>query len=152
MVRVYKGELYRAVMARYPEASALGSLATINVVSYTPYGRAVWLDLVGTTGRSTRLRADDVRLAWNMSLTGKPTASTRKLYSMNCTIIPGADWIDFANGHGFGHGVGLCQWARRPRPPPTGISARSLPSTIRRRRSRKPIERKSPARRLSFVV
>ena len=29
---------------------------------------------------------------------------------MNCDMRDGGDYIEFANGKGFGHGVGLCQW------------------------------------------
>ena len=109
-VRVYKNELYQAILARYPQAGSLGGVSALNIASQTPYGRAVWIDVQGPTGQHTRLRAEDIRLSWNMSLTGKPSASARRLYSMNCTIVCNADSFDFVNGRGFGHGVGLCQW------------------------------------------
>ena len=109
-VRVRKTELYQALAARYPQTTALGNVAGLNIASTTPWGRAVWIDVIGTTGQTLRLRAEDLRLAWNMSLSGKPTASSRRLYSLNCTIRTNPDSFDFANGHGFGHGVGLCQW------------------------------------------
>jgi stage II sporulation protein D len=110
-VRVYKSELYQAIMARYPQAaSPLGGVSALNIASQTPYGRAIWIDVQGPTGQHARLRAEDIRLCWNMSLTGKPSASARRLYSMNCTIVTNPDSFDFTNGHGFGHGVGLCQW------------------------------------------
>ena len=109
-VRVYKTELYQAIAARYPQAASLGGVCALNIASQTPYGRAVWIDVQGPTGQHTRLRAEDIRLCWNMSLTGKSTASSRRLYSMNCTIVNNPDSFDFTNGRGFGHGVGLCQW------------------------------------------
>jgi stage II sporulation protein D len=109
-VRVYKSELYQAIVARYPQAASLGGVSALNINSQTPYGRAVWIDVQGPTGQQTRLRAEDIRLCWNMSLTGKPSASARRLYSMNCTIVTNPDSFEFTNGRGFGHGVGLCQW------------------------------------------
>ncbi len=109
-VRVYKSELYQAIVARYPQAASLGGVTALNIASQTPYGRAVWIDVQGPTGQQTRLRAEDIRLCWNMSLTGKPSASARRLYSMNCIIVANPDSFDFVNGRGFGHGVGLCQW------------------------------------------
>ena len=36
--------------------------------------------------------------------------AARGLYSMNCDIVDRGGSIEFANGRGFGHGVGLCQW------------------------------------------
>lgn len=109
-VRVYKGELYQALLARYPQTAALGGVSSLAVTEWTPYGRAVWVDVIGTNGQKMRVRAEDIRLCWNMSLSGKPTATTRRLYSMNCTIVQNADSFDFTRGRGFGHGVGLCQW------------------------------------------
>ena len=29
---------------------------------------------------------------------------------MNCQLVDRGNAIEFANGRGFGHGVGLCQW------------------------------------------
>lgn len=109
-VRVHRNELLAAVAARYPQAQGLGSLASLKVVSATPYGRAVWVDLIGTAGQTVRVRAEDIRLSYNMSLSGKPDASARRLYSMNCTIRMSGDYFEFSEGKGFGHGVGLCQW------------------------------------------
>lgn len=109
-VRVGKAELFRALMARYPQVGSLEGLSSVNVTSTTPYGRSLWVDVVGPNSKTVRLRAEDVRLAWNMSLSGTAYASTRRLPSMNCVIRNNWDSIDFTDGRGFGHGVGLCQW------------------------------------------
>ena len=71
-----------------------------------PGGRAVWVDAVGNDGKKVRLRGEDVRLA--LIFNGPPAA--KKLYSMNCRIVDRGKFIEFADGRGFGHGVGLCQW------------------------------------------
>jgi stage II sporulation protein D len=105
-VRVAKSDVYRALAARYSAVAALGSLSAIRVRTTTPHGRAVWVEAVGPDGRSARVRAEDVRLA--MLYHGVPAA--RRLYSMNCRIVDRGRAIEFADGQGFGHGVGLCQW------------------------------------------
>ena len=43
-----------------------------------------------------------------MSGSGPPEA--KKLYSMNCRIRDVGDAIEFYDGKGFGHGVGMSQW------------------------------------------
>jgi len=75
------------------------------VVSATPYGRAVWVDVVGG-GEFVRVRAEDIRLS--LIYAGIPAA--KGLNSMNCRMVDLGDSIEFADGRGFGHGVGLCQW------------------------------------------
>jgi stage II sporulation protein D len=105
-VSIPKAEVYRAAAQAYPAVANLGGLATIKVTAATPYDRPVWLDLVGSDGRSVRLRAEDLRLALLRS--GLPAA--KQLYSMNCRIEDAGRTIEFADGKGFGHGVGLCQW------------------------------------------
>jgi stage II sporulation protein D len=105
-VRIAKGDIARALAARYDVAKKLGGLTRIDVQSATPYGRAVWVDAVGPSGVKARLRAEDVRLA----LIFDGLAAAKKLYSMNCTMADLGDAIEFRGGHGYGHGVGLCQW------------------------------------------
>jgi len=105
-VRVAKADIYRAVAAAYRQARSLNGLKEIRIVSSTPQGRAVWLDLVAPNGRSIRLRADDLRLC----LIWSSLPEARGLYSMNCRIRDLGGEIEFYDGRGFGHGVGLCQW------------------------------------------
>lgn len=105
-VAVSKRELYSALAACYPSAAALGAVRTLQVASQTAYGRIVWVDVIGTTGQSLRVRAEDIRLALIRS--GAPSA--RGLLSMNCEMRDIGSAIEFRNGRGFGHGVGLCQW------------------------------------------
>lgn len=106
-VAVAKNDIFRAVSTAYPAAAAeLRNVASIRVAEQTPYGRAVWLDVYDTLGKSMRLRAEDLRLA--LLRTGAP--NTRSIYSMNCDLVDQGKSILFTNGRGFGHGVGLCQW------------------------------------------
>lgn len=105
-VRAEKDELFDAIVSRYPEAAELEGLQTLRTATQTRYGRPVEVELVGTNGQTYRLLAEGVRLA--LIYSGSPAG--KKLYSMNCTITDYGPFIEFANGKGFGHGVGLSQW------------------------------------------
>jgi stage II sporulation protein D len=91
--------------ARYDAARRLTRLDRVEVVTATAYGRAVWVDVVGN-GSPVRLRAEDIRLA----LLSDGPAAAKRLNSMNCRMVDVGDSIEFTDGRGFGHGVGLCQW------------------------------------------
>ncbi len=105
-VKVPKPAIWRAVGQSYPSAKKLGGVVSIGVAEATSYGRAVWVDLTGTSGQKMRLRADDLRLC----LLRDGPAQARKLYSMNCRLRDLGDAIEFYDGRGYGHGVGLSQW------------------------------------------
>jgi len=106
-VTISKADIYQALLAAYPKsAPALGGVESISVLSALPHGRAVWVSVAGPTGQSIRLRAEDVRLA----LLRAGNAQAKRLYSMNCRMRDLGRAIEFADGRGFGHGVGLCQW------------------------------------------
>jgi stage II sporulation protein D len=105
-VRIAKADLYRALAQSYPAVGNLGGIATVRVVSQTSYGRPAWIDVVGPTGKSIRLRAEDLRLV----VVRAPLPEGKGLYSMNCRILDTGTTVEFADGRGFGHGVGLCQW------------------------------------------
>jgi stage II sporulation protein D len=106
--RVTKADIYRAVAKAYPGPSASlgGGVKTVIVKDRTPYGRAIWVAIVGTSGKSITIRAEDLRLAIMRADADKDGS----LYSMNCDITDTGSTITFSNGRGFGHGVGLCQW------------------------------------------
>jgi stage II sporulation protein D len=104
-VRIRKPDILRALGARYDAARRLKRLDRIDVVSATPAGRVVWVD-VGGDGSPVRLRLEDIRLA----LLSDGPADAQRLNSMNCRMVDRGDAIEFTDGRGFGHGVGLCQW------------------------------------------
>ncbi len=68
----------------------------------TPEGRATRIEVTSNTGQSVVLRAEDFRLA--VDPTGRIIRSTWFELSSD------ADSFIFADGHGFGHGLGMCQW------------------------------------------
>ena len=105
-VRVSKSELYTLLCRNHSAVRSLGGLATIRVTRRLAHGRPVWVDVVGVNGKKVRLRAEKIRLA----LIFGGSRAGKKLYSMNCQIVDAGAFIEFRNGRGFGHGVGMCQF------------------------------------------
>ncbi len=92
------------LLKRYPKLKKLGKIERIIAAKQSDYGefsRLTLLKLLGSTGGSDFLRAEDFRLAID------PTGWILK--SAVCKIIdkPGK-WV-FEAGRGYGHGVGMCQ-------------------------------------------
>ncbi|MGC9455436.1 MAG: SpoIID/LytB domain-containing protein [Phycisphaerae bacterium] len=105
-VRISKKEMHAALVGTYSSAAQLRGIEKVRVLSSTEWGRPLYLELADSEGASIRLRAEDLRVALLRS--GSPAA--RGLYSMNCRIRDLGEKIEFFDGRGFGHGVGLCQW------------------------------------------
>jgi stage II sporulation protein D len=106
-VLIAKSQIYHDLCAVYPATNDLGGVREIQVTSVTDYGRAVWVDVIGTNpGKSTRVRAEDLRLC--LVKGGSPAG--KQLYSFNCQMRDMGSAIEFYNGKGYGHGVGICQW------------------------------------------
>ncbi len=105
-VRIAKADIHRALTASYKAAGELSDVRQLRVIDETLHGRAIWVDVVDGGNKSVRLRAEDVRLS--LLRAGVPGAGS--LYSMNCRFRDVGDAIEFYDGRGFGHGVGLCQW------------------------------------------
>jgi stage II sporulation protein D len=104
MVQFDKGAVSDKLLERYPALKPLGDITGILAAGRTDYGdfaRLTNIKLVGSTGKSDFLRAEDFRLALD------PTG--RKLRSAVCQIVElGGKWA-FFSGRGWGHGVGMCQ-------------------------------------------
>jgi len=105
-VSIPKSDVHRALAAAYESAATLRGVHDIRVVEQTSYGRPVWLDVRDDLGHSVRIRAEDLRLA----ILRSDVPGGGRLYSMNCKIRVLPDAIEFYDGRGFGHGVGLSQW------------------------------------------
>lgn len=89
---------------RYPALTLLGEITDINSVKqsdYENFSRITEVKLLGSTGKSGFLKAEDLRL------TIDPTGS--KIKSTICRIIKLDDKWAFISGRGCGHGVGMCQ-------------------------------------------
>ena len=105
-VRVSKADLADALAGMFPAASQWGGISWVQVESATPAGRPIWLIVHGRSGQGLRLRAQELRLAMlHSGHDGLP-----RLPSMNCRIRDAGAYIEFTDGGGYGHGVGLCQW------------------------------------------
>ena len=104
MVQFDKTAVRDKLLERYPSLKPLGDITGILAAGRTDYGdfaRLTNIKLVGSTGKSDFLRAEDFRLALD------PTG--RKLRSAVCQIVElGEKWA-FFSGRGWGHGVGMCQ-------------------------------------------
>jgi stage II sporulation protein D len=89
---------------RYSKLKQLGEITNIISARQSNYGnfsRVTLVKLVGSTGKSESLRAEDFRL------TIDPTG--RKLQSTIYQIVDKGDKWAFLSGTGYGHGVGMCQ-------------------------------------------
>jgi len=104
MIQFDKTYIEARLMQRYPSLKELGRITEISIAEQSDYGqfsRLTKLKLLGSTGKSDFLRAEDFRLAID------PTG--RKFKSTICEIVNlKAKWA-FLSGRGWGHGVGMCQ-------------------------------------------
>lgn len=105
-VVIPKRTIYSAVIAGYPAARAIRTLTKLSVAEADRFGRPIRVELVGPRGKSVRLRASELRSA----LLCAGVRAAGKLYSPNCKFRDRGPSIEFHDGRGFGHAVGLCQW------------------------------------------
>jgi stage II sporulation protein D len=94
----------KQLVQRYPKLDALGEIKDIVVIGQRDcdeFSRLTRIRLVGTTGKTDTLRAEDLRLAID------PTG--RKIKSTICHVVTWGDGWAFLAGRGWGHGVGMCQ-------------------------------------------
>ncbi|MHC4759618.1 MAG: SpoIID/LytB domain-containing protein, partial [Planctomycetota bacterium] len=92
------------LLNRYPSLATLGEI--INIISIKPmkyedFTRPTYLKLVGSTGKSDTLRAEDFRLTLD------PTGFL--IRSTTFDLAKKKNEWTFTNGRGFGHSVGMCQ-------------------------------------------
>jgi len=97
---IEKAELTRRLAARYGNVRSIGAIDRVEVASQTEGGRLANLRVIGRGGRQVTLKAEEFRLA----------VGTRAMRSTNCTIVNAPGKVEFTNGKGSGHAVGLCQW------------------------------------------
>ncbi|UCC99931.1 MAG: SpoIID/LytB domain-containing protein [Phycisphaerales bacterium] len=104
MVQFDKTEVRARLLESYASLRPLGDITDILPAGRSDYGdyaRLTNIKLVGSTGESGFIRAEDFRLTLD------PTG--RKFRSTVCQIVElGEKWA-FLSGRGWGHGVGMCQ-------------------------------------------
>jgi stage II sporulation protein D len=104
MAQFDKSSVTTRLLKKYSKLKQLGEITNISPGKKSNYGkfsRLTLVKLLGSTGKSDFLRAEDLRL------TIDPTG--RKLRSTICKIIDMGDKWAFLSGRGYGHGVGMCQ-------------------------------------------
>jgi stage II sporulation protein D len=80
----------------------MAELVSIDVWSANQFGRSTRFVVTDARGTQTALAAEEMRWAVN---TGGVVLKSAFMKPIN-----EGDFVRFAEGHGFGHGVGLCQW------------------------------------------
>jgi len=104
MVKLDKALVRDRLFARYPQLRELGDIVKIVAVRQSDYGdfqRLTSVKLIGSTGKTSFLRAEDFRLC--LDPTGSKLRST--IFKLEDA---GRQWV-FVEGRGYGHGVGMCQ-------------------------------------------
>ncbi len=97
-------EVSRRLVEHYPTLERLGSIEDIRPTQssvYEDFERITKVLLVGSTGKSQELEAENLRLT--IDSTGN------KIKSTACKIARVKNKFRFSDGRGYGHGVGMCQ-------------------------------------------
>jgi stage II sporulation protein D len=88
----------------------IASVNSINVLSVNAVGRPVMFTITDSRNRRFALIGEELRRAVNTDSTPKT-----RLLSSYFQLDNEPTEIRFTNGHGFGHGVGMCQWCAEKR-------------------------------------
>ncbi len=88
----------------------IGEVTRLDVVASNSLGRPVKFALTDSRGRQFIMSGQDFRLAINAD-----ASPTTRLLSSYFQIDNQPQAIRFLNGHGSGHGVGMCQWCAQRR-------------------------------------
>jgi stage II sporulation protein D len=84
----------------------IGLITKVEVQQANRWNRPVRFLVTDSAGRRYSLMSEEMRWATNA---GNPAEGTT-LYSSFVNVITDSDAIRFVDGHGYGHGVGMCQW------------------------------------------
>ena len=88
----------------------LASVTRIDIAASNSLGRPVKFAISDVQGHRLILSGQELRLAINAGAT-----PTTRLLSTNCQVSNEPTAVRFFNGHGAGHGVGMCQWCAEAR-------------------------------------
>jgi SpoIID/LytB domain protein len=111
---VRKDELTRRIRAwgirhGQPEAT-MGPLQAIDIAATNRYGRPSRFFLTDARGYRYSVCSEDLRNACNTDIGTQPV-----LFSSFFKPVNEPDIVRFTEGHGWGHGVGMCQWTAEAR-------------------------------------
>lgn len=101
-VEVNKEQLSEALIGRYSDLAGLERIVNVFVIKQSDCGRVEELELIGSNSQRVRIGSERFRLGVN--------SSGQSLRSSWYRLEDGGDVWRFADGKGFGHGVGMCQW------------------------------------------
>lgn len=93
-------EVSARLAARYPALQEIGKVSDVQVIERNGDGRPVRVRLSGSGEASYDLLAESFRLALGGGL----------VRSTDCRMQVKGNLLEFSEGKGFGHGLGLCQW------------------------------------------
>jgi len=104
-VTLDKSKAQKLLLKKYPSLARLKRIVDIKIVQKSPFGRLERVKLTGSNGQESCLSGEELRNAWYTP----DTAILSSCFELHDT---GSAWrID--QGHGWGHGVGLCQYGSR---------------------------------------
>src|SRR6185503_5874155 len=83
----------------------IGRVARIDIQAANRWGRPVRFMITDQLGRRYSLTGEEIRWAINTGATPGTTVLSSFFRPVNDSTS-----ISFIDGHGWGHGVGLCQW------------------------------------------
>ncbi len=99
----------------------MGLVQSVQIEARNAYGRPVRFAIIDSRGLRYSLPCEEFRWAVN---TGASDGT--KFYSSYIeNIINESDRVRFVGGHGYGHGVGMCQWCAEARAA-AGVSAEDI--------------------------
>jgi stage II sporulation protein D len=85
----------------------MAPVARIDIAHANRWGRPVRFMVTDTRGQRYSLNGTELRFAIN---SGAAASNGQTVHSSFFTPVDEPASIRFVDGHGFGHGVGLCQW------------------------------------------
>ncbi len=88
----------------------MAAVQRIDVAGVNALGRPVHFDVFDARGKRYALTGEEVRTAVNIDAPAK-----LRLPSSLFQLDVRRDTVGFVNGHGRGHGVGMCQWCAQAR-------------------------------------
>ncbi len=97
---IKKSRLLKRLKSRRNDFDKWKSIASVEVVKSTEFGRVQTVALTGNRGEVINMRAEPFRLA----------VGSRTMRSTDCKLVDDGKVIRITDGRGFGHGLGLCQW------------------------------------------
>jgi len=114
-VVIMKDELTRRLRAwgaaRNRPEKDIGLVHSVEIAARNAHGRPVRYTVTDARGLRYSMACEDFRWAVNYSAADGNTLSSSYVES----VINESDRIRFVGGHGYGHGVGLCQWCAEAR-------------------------------------